>query len=226
VPPDFCLIVVNLPRDVPIGKPEVKLSCAVPAAHAHYNRRNNGFSAPRPLSRLAIERWERRAVPGTRVLGYSGMQCLRSWGPPAPAILRVLPNVQPLNQTSPAAQVPPCEAEAPILSRLAKVSGSIPAGKDTLRITWVGTCWISWCDFYLGWQNCGAWFDKLTMRELGGLQSPASLMVSLSNHAPRVTNPHKPPGMSRCNIKRPWRVASFAICPYKPPVHCSASAGG
>jgi hypothetical protein len=25
---------------------------------------------------------------------------------------------------------PPCEAEAPILSRLAKVSGSIPAGKD------------------------------------------------------------------------------------------------
>ncbi|MGN8022032.1 hypothetical protein ACTJJ7_15110 [Phyllobacterium sp. 22229] len=54
----FLFIVVNLPRDVPIGKPEVKLSCAALAAHAHYNRRNNGFSAPRPQMRLAIERGE------------------------------------------------------------------------------------------------------------------------------------------------------------------------
>jgi hypothetical protein len=87
-------------------------------------------------------------------------------GTTRPGVFRFLPNAHPLSETSPAAQVPPCEAEAPILSRLSKVSGSIPAGKDTRRISADGTWWISWRDFYLGQQNCGAWFDKLTMREV------------------------------------------------------------
>jgi hypothetical protein len=47
----------------------------------------------------------------------------------------------------PVLQVPP-QAEAPILSRLSKVSGSIPAGKDTIRISEDGKCWISWWDFF------------------------------------------------------------------------------
>ena len=38
-------------------------------------------------------------------------------------------------------------------------------------------------------QNNHAWFDKLTMRESGALQNAASLMVSLSNHAPRTCTP-------------------------------------
>ncbi len=226
MPPDFCLIVVNLPRDVPIGKPEVKLSCALAAAHAHYNRRNNGFSAPRPLSRLAVEGGKdgRSLERGSWGMWYAMLAIL---GTTRSGVFEGFTQCATIEANLPGRTgFPPCEAEAPILSRLAKVSGSIPAGKDTRRISEDGTCWISWCVFYLGWQNSGAWFDKLTMRELDGLQSPASLMVSLSNHAPRVTNPHKPPGMSRCNIKRPWRVASLAICPYKPPVHCSASAGG
>ncbi|SDO48461.1 hypothetical protein SAMN05443582_102313 [Phyllobacterium sp. OV277] len=50
-------------------------------------------------------------------------------------------------------------------------------------------------------EDC-AWFDKLTMREMGGVQSqsetlqnrvpcnpPLSLMVSLSNHAQSTCNP-------------------------------------
>jgi hypothetical protein len=45
------------------------------------------------------------------------------------------------------------QAEAPILSRLSKVSGSIPAGKDTRRISADGKCWISWRYFLRGGVN-------------------------------------------------------------------------
>ncbi len=98
---------------------------------------------PRPLSRLAAERWERRAVPGTRVLGILVCNACDP-GTTRPDVFEDFVQCATIEPNLPdRTGFPPCEAEAPILSRLAKVSGSIPAGKDTRRISADGRTWIS-----------------------------------------------------------------------------------
>jgi len=84
---------------------------------------------PRPLSRLAVERWERRAVPGTRVLGILVCNACDP-GTTRPDVFKLCPMVHHRAKPPRQHRFSPCEAEAPILSRLSKVSGSIPAGKD------------------------------------------------------------------------------------------------
>jgi hypothetical protein len=100
---------------------------------------------PRPHLRLAVERENdgRSLERGSWVVRYA---MLAIQGPPAPAICV-------FTCSTPSSG---CWAECTdSFSETSPVSQVLPAGKDTIRISEVGKCWISWCVFSW-WNGLGA----------------------------------------------------------------------